>query len=223
MKKITTLFAMLICAITMMASPVEPEQARIVALNFMMQKSPAVTRSTDCTLAYTWSNDRSTTLFYVYNVGGGFVIVAADDAVTPVLGYSTTGSFNPQNIPANCAAWLQGYADQIAYVREHNLSAPERVSQAWTDLVEGREPVRSGNSRSIAHCSPPRGTSRLITTNFVPAKVTTKPLPAAWPPPWRRSSTTTNIHCTDMVHIVMKTLHTEKSHRILPAAPTNLI
>ena len=141
---------MLICAITMMASPVEPEQARIVALNFMMQKSPAVTRSTDCTLAYTWSNDRSTTLFYVYNVGGGFVIVAADDAVTPVLGYSTTGSFNPQNIPANCAAWLQGYADQIAYVREHNLSAPERVSQAWTDLVEGREPVRSGNSRSIA-------------------------------------------------------------------------
>ena len=150
MKKITTLFAMLICAITMMASPVEPEQARIVALNFMMQKSPAVTRSTDCTLAYTWSNDRSTTLFYVYNVGGGFVIVAADDAVTPVLGYSTTGSFNPQNIPANCAAWLQGYADQIAYVREHNLSASERVSQAWTDLVEGREPVRSGSTRSIA-------------------------------------------------------------------------
>ena len=150
MKKITTLFAMLICAITMMASPVEPEQARIVALNFMMQKSPAVTRSTDCTLAYTWSNDRSTTLFYVYNVGGGFVIVAADDAVTPVLGYSTTGSFDPQNIPVNCASWLQGYADEIAYVKEHNLSAPDKIQQRWTELVEGREPVRSGSTRSIA-------------------------------------------------------------------------
>ena len=46
MKKITTLFALLISAIMMMASPVEPEQARTIALNFMVQKSPTVTRST---------------------------------------------------------------------------------------------------------------------------------------------------------------------------------
>ncbi len=150
MKKITTLFAMMICAVVMMANPVEPEQASTVALHFMMRQMPTVTRSTECTLAYTWSNDRSTTLFYVYNVGGGFVIVAADDAVTPVLGYSTTGSFNPQNIPANCAAWLQGYADQIAIVKEHHLSAPAKVSTEWTELVEGREPVRSGNTRAVA-------------------------------------------------------------------------
>ena len=149
MKKITTLFAMLICAITMMASPVEPEQARTIALNFMAQKSPAVTRSTDCTLAYTWSNDRSTALFYVYNVGGGFVIVSADDAVTPVLGYSTSRAFTGENLPDNCRAWLQSYADQIAIVKEHNLSAPAEVSQNWTALAEGRELSRSGNSRSV--------------------------------------------------------------------------
>ena len=149
MKKITTLFAMLICAVTMMASPVEPEQARTIALNFMMQKSPAVTRSTDCTLAYTWSNDRSSALFYVYNVGNGFVIVSADDAVMPVLGYSTSGSFTGENIPVNCREWLEGYADQIAYVKENNLSAPEKVSQAWTALAEGREPSRSGGTRAV--------------------------------------------------------------------------
>ena len=150
MKKITTLFAMMICAVVMMANPVEPEQASTVALHFMMRQMPAVTRSTECTLAYTKSNDRSDALFYVYNVGGGFVIVSADDAVIPVLGYSTTGSFDPQNIPANCAAWLQGYADQIAIVKEHNLSAPTKVSTEWTELVEGREPVRSGNTRAVA-------------------------------------------------------------------------
>ena len=150
MKKITTFFAMMICAVVVMANPVEPEQASTVALHFMMRQMPAVTRSTECTLAYTKSNDRSDALFYVYNVGGGFVIVAADDAVTPVLGYSTTGSFNPQNIPVNCAAWLQGYADQIAIVKEHNLSAPTKVSTEWTELVEGREPVRSGNTRAVS-------------------------------------------------------------------------
>ena len=140
---------MLICAVTMMASPVEPEQARTIALNFMTQKSPAVTRSTDCTLAYTWSNDRSTALFYVYNVGGGFVIVSADDAVKPVLGYSTKGTFTGENMPVNCRSWLRGYADEIAFVKENNLSAPEKVSQAWTALAEGREPSRSGNTRAV--------------------------------------------------------------------------
>ena len=149
MKKITTLFAMLICAITMMASPVEPEQARTIALNFMMQKSPAVTRSTDCTLTFTWSNDRSDALFYVYNIGDGFVIVSADDAVKPVLGYSTKGTFTGENMPVNCRSWLQGYADEIAFVKENNLSAPEKVSQAWTALAEGREPSRSGNTRAV--------------------------------------------------------------------------
>ena len=133
MKKITTFFALLISAIALMASPVEPEQARTIALNFMVQKSPTVTRSTECTLAYTWSNDRSSALFYVYNVGGGFVIVSADDAVMPVLGYSTSGSFTGENIPVNCREWLQGYADQIAYVKENNLSAPEKVHQAWME------------------------------------------------------------------------------------------
>ena len=147
MKKITTFFAMIICAVVVLANPVEPEQAQTVARHFMMRQMPAVTRSTECTLAYTKSNDRSDALFYVYNVGGGFVIVSADDAVKPVLGYSTNGSFDPQNIPVNCASWLQGYADEIAYVKEHNLSAPDKIQQRWTELVEGREPVRSGAPR----------------------------------------------------------------------------
>lgn len=150
MKRITTFFAMMICAIVVMANPVEPQQAQTVARHFMMRQMPAVTRSTECTLAYTKSNDRSDALFYVYNVGGGFVIVSADDAVKPVLGYSTNGSFDPQNIPVNCASWLQGYADEIAYVKEHNLSAPDKIQQRWTELVEGREPVRSGNTRAVA-------------------------------------------------------------------------
>ncbi|MBO7577309.1 MAG: Spi family protease inhibitor, partial [Bacteroidales bacterium] len=149
MKKITTFFAMMICAVVVMANPVEPEQAQTVARHFMMRQMPAVTRSTECTLAYTKSNDRSDALFYVYNVGGGFVIVSADDAVKPVLGYSTNGSFDPQNIPANCAAWLQEYADQIALVKEHSLTASDDVQQKWTELVEGREPMRSGNTRTV--------------------------------------------------------------------------
>lgn len=53
---------------------------------------------------------------YVFNVadGGGFVIVSNDDATIPILGYSDNGSIDPNHMPDNLRAWLQGYADQIA-------------------------------------------------------------------------------------------------------------
>lgn len=58
---------------------------------------------------------------YVFNVdnNGGFVIVSNDDRTEPVLGYSDSGSFDPANMPENMRAWLQGYADEIAWLKEH--------------------------------------------------------------------------------------------------------
>lgn len=58
---------------------------------------------------------------YVFNVdnSGGFVVVSNDDRTEPVLGYSDSGTFDPNNIPDNMRAWLQGYADEIAWLNEH--------------------------------------------------------------------------------------------------------
>ena len=105
---------MLIAALAV-AGPITPKQARTAALNFMSRTVPTVTKSSSCQLAYAEAGQQDgDMLFYVFNVGGGFAIVAADDAVTPILGYSPNGHFAPQNISDNCRAWLQGYADVIA-------------------------------------------------------------------------------------------------------------
>ena len=58
---------------------------------------------------------------YVFNVkdNGGFVIVSNDDSTIPILGYSDTGAVDPDNMPDNMRAWLQGYADEIAWAREN--------------------------------------------------------------------------------------------------------
>lgn len=58
--------------------------------------------------------------FYVFNAEseGGFVIVAADDRVPAVLGYSENSSFDSENVPPNVEAWLQGYAEQIKSIQE---------------------------------------------------------------------------------------------------------
>ena len=53
--------------------------------------------------------------YYVFNNdAGGFVIIAGDDAVTPVLGYTSTGAFDAENLPDGLKDLLKSYERQIA-------------------------------------------------------------------------------------------------------------
>ena len=58
--------------------------------------------------------------FYIFNRGGGgFVLVAADDACNPILGYSFTHSFGQgDDMPDGLAAWLDDLEEQVALARE---------------------------------------------------------------------------------------------------------
>ena len=60
---------------------------------------------------------------YVFNINnnGGFIIVSNDDCALPILGYSDSGTLDPDNMPDNMRAWLQGYADEIAWAKEHGI------------------------------------------------------------------------------------------------------
>lgn len=67
---------------------------------------------------------------YMFNVSGngGFVIVSNDDQTVPILGFSESGSIDPDDLPDNMRAWLQGYADQIAWLQS-NKSAGNDESE----------------------------------------------------------------------------------------------
>lgn len=82
--------------------------------------------------------------FYVFNMTdkGGFVIVSNESETTPILGYSETGSIelNPDKMPENMRNWLQGYADEIAWLKQHKeVIKTESAKKAKT---------RSGDSKS---------------------------------------------------------------------------
>ncbi|MCR4810471.1 MAG: C10 family peptidase [Prevotella sp.] len=68
---------------------------------------------------------------YVFNVGtdGGFVVVSNDDQTAPILGYGDSGSIDPDNLPANLRAWLQSYADQIAWVKANGTNVAHRANR----------------------------------------------------------------------------------------------
>ena len=59
---------------------------------------------------------------YVFSLGeqGGFIIVSNDDRTLPILGFSENGTLDLENMPDEQRAWLQGYADEIVWLQQHN-------------------------------------------------------------------------------------------------------
>ena len=85
---------------------------------------------------------------YVFNIkgNGGFVIVSNDDRTMPILGFGDSGAIDPDNIPDNMRAWLQGYADEIAWAKKHKIKKldfakskngkPRKIGIHSTDSIE---------------------------------------------------------------------------------------
>ncbi len=80
---------------------------------------------------------------YVFNVSddGGFVIVSNDDRTVPILGFGEKGNINPDNIPDNMRAWLQGYADQIEWLKRQDSGSKFQVSSSKTNAKPDIEPL----------------------------------------------------------------------------------
>ena len=70
-------------------------------------------------------------LVYAFNAqGGGYVIVAGDDRINDVLAYSLNGSVDAATIPAAMQTMLASYAEQIAYMQEHNIKPQQAPTHA---------------------------------------------------------------------------------------------
>ncbi|MCW4073684.1 C10 family peptidase [Segatella copri] len=71
--------------------------------------------------------------YYVFNNdAGGFVIIAGDDAVTPVLGYTSRGSFDAENLPDGLKDLLKSYERQIAALGDSYVANQTATRAAFT-------------------------------------------------------------------------------------------
>ena len=147
MKKILMLL-MLLPAWSVMADNVTEKRARQCAAEFLFpaSQSRAGNGAQLLDMVYSGSDSRksrsvgSEPPFYVFNVrdGQGFVIIAGDDAVMPVLGYSMTNTFRGDSLPPNLEGWMDGYARQIDAVRMQGLKATPEVATAWQNVSLSR-------------------------------------------------------------------------------------
>ncbi|MBO6188427.1 MAG: C10 family peptidase [Prevotella sp.] len=144
MRKALLLVLTLTMTIVAVAADITPDAARQQATQFVIEQfmSGKAFRRSSAQPQLTMATRQSG--LYVFNVdnGNGYVIVADDDRAETILGYSNSGSFDPQRIPSNMRAWLQGYADEIAWLKEHEgrtapiMATKRSIKQAIAPLVK---------------------------------------------------------------------------------------
>ncbi|NTW34294.1 MAG: hypothetical protein HGB12_17025, partial [Bacteroidetes bacterium] len=131
--------AFLFCSVynqSVYAKKVEIEQAKLVAVNFYLEQSVTTlsSKSVSITGNYKISNN-SLILYYIFNFSNnGFVIVAADDALTPILGYSYESVYTEQNQPSQFISWMDSYKKQISKAITSNYIATPEIKAAWERL-----------------------------------------------------------------------------------------
>ena len=87
------------------------------------------------------SNEAPTFYVVAPSSGQGFVVIAGDDAVTPILAYSTTYSApSAAVLPTNFVEWLKYVDSSVRNVRAKGVVADDATAQRWS---EGYQPVNA--------------------------------------------------------------------------------
>ena len=127
----TILVMMCLLAIaTTWAAPVNENQARSIAVNFMANHSMPSTglRMAHKTPMVTAAGADKAAYYVFTGNQGGYVIVAGDDRAPAVLGYSDNGTFDSQDMPEAMQYLLEGYAAQIEALATYAKAAPQLTS-----------------------------------------------------------------------------------------------
>ena len=152
MKKVMTLFVLVVLAMgSLWAGNVSQQTAQRIGQQFLSTTTLAQGRAGIDLQLVSAAVSRSGVDYYAFNVmgGNGFVIVAGDDRVKPILAYSTTGSFNPEDVSEGFEFTLNSFRSEIQYVREHNLTATYDIAAEWESVLATGSLQQGRQARSV--------------------------------------------------------------------------
>lgn len=78
-------------------------------------------------------------LLYVFSINqdDGFIIVSAEDHARAILAYSFDEALNHSRLPVNYQKWIEGYKNQIRFIRSKPEDASPEIMEEWQDLLNG--------------------------------------------------------------------------------------
>lgn len=134
MKRLLHIQFLLVLLLALGYSPLQAKritqwQAQQQAYSFWGKQMPQKAKAKSRTATTASPSDA----YYVFNNdAGGFVIIAGDDAVTPVLGYTSTGAFDAENLPDGLKDLLKSYERQIAALGDNYVANQTATRAAFT-------------------------------------------------------------------------------------------
>ncbi len=154
MKKLLLLFFVIAASINLFAEKVSRQDAELVARNYYYQQynlfKGALPYNEVVFLDVIEETRNGEVMLYVFTLENGYIIVSAEDAMTPVIGYSWESAY-PKKKEAHYEWFLSQYIDNIAYLQEHAIEADFEIMNQWnryatedyTMLLDNREDVRN--------------------------------------------------------------------------------
>ena len=114
MKRFYGIMMAAVAAMPLAAAVITPEQA-------LERVDRATTRAAEAPQLIETIRDAAgqpAIYIYTYSSDEGFMLLAADDATAPLLGYSRENSFSLSGAPASITSFIDGYKSQISEARE---------------------------------------------------------------------------------------------------------
>lgn len=123
------------------ASPVDSATAKMVATRFYQMKTHSDLAGLYPEKVYTYcapnaENARTLPVFFIYNMADGYVIVSADNRITPVIAYSTEGPFDVEQVLPALTDFLDDYATEIGTYLRNTPDLAGQEHPLWRQIVE---------------------------------------------------------------------------------------
>ena len=153
MRRLSFITVCLMMVVQLLADTVTVDQARQKASKFLNGRVVARARgSAPPSEELKMSAIGKDNSYYIFNVGDneGFVVVSGEDATEEILGYSDTGSIDPEFMPCGMRMLFDNYADQIRFLRENGITREQNISMQKTEVSSFRIARRS----YFDQCSP---------------------------------------------------------------------
>ena len=138
MKKILLIWGLVLCIFSSYAgNPISLNTAKKLAQTFYYQQMglidfPGIEKVEE--VKFLGVNS-----FYAINLNkNGFILVAADDASMPVLGYSSNGKYDSENHVEAFDKTIANFQLQIKYLQDNNIQATPYIKSQWKKYLSSK-------------------------------------------------------------------------------------
>ena len=138
MKRISFIIGLiLLMNLGALCNPISPEKAQQLAETFWQQSGCAARSGISADALTNITAQTAFSHLYIFSNASGFVILSGDDCAKPILAYSTSGGFNPEDIPSAVRDWLFTYENRIEDAINQHLEATAEIAAQWEMLEAG--------------------------------------------------------------------------------------